>query len=166
MRKLVLLIASLAAVVLLAVLVHVAARDDGVTYRGSYEQLKERPGKDHPGKAQPGKDHPGKGHGHGHHPKKPRHQGHGASPAVDLSCRLHDGVLVLRYSYGASERVAPYVDARGPGLVVGVDVTGPPEGTVVPSIALLGQARFAVFGDPAWIRTADGTDLPCPARKR
>jgi hypothetical protein len=161
MRKVVLLIASLAAVVLLAVLVHVADGDDGVTYRGSYEQLKERPGMDHPGR-----DHPGKGHGHRHHPKKPRHQGHGASPAVDLSCRLHDGVLVLRYSYGASERVAPYVDARGSGLVVGVDVTGPPEGTVVPSIALLGQARFAVLGDPAWIRTADGADLPCPAGKR
>jgi hypothetical protein len=83
----------------------------------------------------------------------------------DVTCHLEDDALVLSYSYGASERVAPFVDARGRGLVVGLEVEGPPPGTIVPSIALLGEARFARFGAPAWIRSPAGKDVPCPQRQ-
>lgn len=161
MRKLALVVGPLAAVVLLAVLVAVAHRGDEVTYRGSYEQLTEHPGKGH--------EHRGKAHDHRRHPDKPHHpRGHGhhrgwdASSALDLTCRVEDGRIVLSYTYGAGQRVAPFVDARGRDLVVGVEVDGPAPGTVVPSIGLLGEARFTLFGDPGTIRRSDGSDLPCP----
>ena len=160
MRKLALVVGSLAAVVLLAVLVGVAHQDDEVTYRGSYEQLREHPGR--------GGEHRGKAHGHRRHPGKPHHRGHAhhggrpSSSALDLSCRVEDGRIVLSYTYGAGQRVAPFVDARGRDLVVGVEVEGPAPGMVVPSIGLLGEARFTLFGDPGTIRRADGSDLPCP----
>lgn len=174
MRKLALVIGSLAAVVLLALLVHVADEGDGVTYQGTWEQLGHRPHghlRGHrpcdpphatPGRM-PGGMHrlmPGRMHG------RPPGRGCGEGPELrTVGCHRSEGGITLSYSYGAGERVAPFMEPRGRGIVVGVAVQGPPPGTIVPSIAMLGSASFATIGDPAWIRDPAGKDVPCPREK-
>jgi hypothetical protein len=75
------------------------------------------------------------------------------------SCSFDGQTLVLAYFYGANQRVSPTLDTRGGDVVVSLHVeagTGP-----TPSIALPGEARFAIFGDPTTVRYPDGKKLDC-----
>ncbi|GGO89744.1 hypothetical protein GCM10011584_19930 [Nocardioides phosphati] len=183
MRKLALVIGSLAAVVLLALLVHVADEGDGVTYQGSWEQLGHHP----------------HGHLHGHRPCDPpqathgrvggrvhgrvhgrmpglmpglmpgrmhgRPPGRGCGEVPELrtvGCHRSDGGITLTYAFGALDTVAPFIEPRGRGIVVGVKVWGPPRGTIVTTQLMLGTASFPMAVEPVWIRDPAGRDVPCP----
>ena len=75
------------------------------------------------------------------------------------SCSFGGQTLVLSYFYGANERVSPTVDTRGNDVVVALHVDAGKGPT--PSIALPGEARFAIFGEPTIVRYPDGKKLDC-----
>ena len=75
------------------------------------------------------------------------------------SCRFDGQKLVLSYSYGANERVSPTVDTRGRDVVVALHVEAGTGST--PDIGLVGEARFAIFGEPTTVRYPDGEKLDC-----
>jgi hypothetical protein len=75
------------------------------------------------------------------------------------SCSFDGQTLILSYFYGANQRVSPAVDTRGNDVMVALHVDagrGPTE-----SIALPGEARFAIFGEPTTVRYPDGKTLDC-----
>ncbi|HET7736406.1 MAG TPA: hypothetical protein VFK52_10550 [Nocardioidaceae bacterium] len=76
------------------------------------------------------------------------------------SCSFDGNELVLRYTYGANQVVSPSVDMTGREVVVRLDVDGA-GGGFTPSIGLLGQARFAVFGGQTVVKYPDDEVLNC-----
>jgi len=167
MRKLVLAVVSLAAVVLLALLVHVADRDDRGPVAGSYERLGGRP--------HHGDRHHAFGHGHGKklHRLPGQMRGHrpGRMPGggvprpsyVEVACHLEGNTVVLDYTYRSGDRVGPFFDLRDGVVVAGVRVK--PSHRTQAGESLRGQARFALVDPPRAVRNPDGSDLPCPPRK-
>lgn len=78
------------------------------------------------------------------------------------SCRIEapTQTLVLKYFYGANQRVSVSLDTtRADVAVVGLHVRD--GGGTTPAIGFKGEARFPLFGDPSLVRYEDGKELIC-----
>ena len=75
------------------------------------------------------------------------------------SCRLENHTLILEYSYGVNYGVSPTFDmVQGEAVVaLHIEVDDGP----APAVALHGEARFQVSGDPSVVRYPDGEELAC-----
>ena len=78
------------------------------------------------------------------------------------ACYFQDETLILRYSYGANQSVAPRVDTRQRDIIVSLAVEAGKGMT--PMIGMSGEARFTIFGGSRPVRYPDGRALPCPRR--
>ena len=78
------------------------------------------------------------------------------------SCQLEgsNDVLVLKYLYGANQRVSVSLDTtKADVAVVGLHIR---EGSgATPAIGLNGEARLPLFGSPSTFRYDDGRKLTC-----
>jgi len=85
------------------------------------------------------------------------------APARFDDCTFDGGKLILKYSYGANQLVAPSVDTRHGDRIVVELSTKVGEG-VTPAIGLYGQAEFLMFGSdetPPVVEYPDGQRLKC-----
>lgn len=78
------------------------------------------------------------------------------------SCHFEGGVLVLKWTGGANERVSPQLDTRANALVASLRVKA--GGGSSPSVGLPGEARLTVYGDSREVRDSSGAVLTCPTR--
>ncbi|KAA1421587.1 hypothetical protein F0U44_04720 [Nocardioides humilatus] len=83
-------------------------------------------------------------------------------PARFDSCTFDGSLLVLRWTYGVSELVAPSVDTRPRGKVV-VELVEKTQDEPTISIGLLGEAEFTIYGgdEGTTFEYADGKRLEC-----
>jgi hypothetical protein len=84
-------------------------------------------------------------------------------PSRFESCSFDGDKLVLGFTYGAGQLVAPSIDTRsGDTVVVALDEEV--GDGIRPAIALMGSAEFSVFGaaGDTVFEYADGTPLDCP----
>jgi hypothetical protein len=86
----------------------------------------------------------------------PRGNHHFDSCSVDA-----DGTLVLRYTYGAGDKVTTSIAPNDQAIVVSLNLDTAPGAH--PAIALHGETRFDTFGGlrDRQVKDADGTILAC-----
>lgn len=84
------------------------------------------------------------------------------APARFDGCTFDGNTLVLRYSYGANQMVAPSVDTRQQDKIVVKLDTEVGDGMTV-AIGLAGRAKFLVYGadGDTTIEYTDGKRLTC-----